>query len=144
VRRIAHHALTLASTLLFTATSILWLRSYSRSELLRWNNAAGYRALYTARGSLAVDLTSTDRSAYPQEFHGPVYFTDSPHPPFNYLDDLSSETGDRPLVGSVRASPTVAAETSASASPAGTTCVRRPAVARSAAAPHADPEATCS
>jgi hypothetical protein len=98
VRRAARYllaAFAIISAVLFLAVGVFWLRSYGKCEILRWTNAGGYRAIYTTQGSLTVDLTLVDLSAYPQQFHGPTYQVDSAHPPFDYVMVLSTESGDR-------------------------------------------------
>jgi hypothetical protein len=97
VRRFIRHIATAVAALslvLLVLICIFWIRSHWLSDQLQWQNAGGHRYLRTAQGHLVVGVTLVDWSAFPAQFHGPVYHRDSPYRPFNYLLLRSVHPGD--------------------------------------------------
>src|SRR5687768_1124802 len=73
VRRRLFNALTLLSLLLCVAVCVLWVRSHWLTDWVEWQNARGWRAVYSARGHVVVVVVLNDSSGQAWMFHGPRY-----------------------------------------------------------------------
>jgi hypothetical protein len=86
--------LTIFSLLVFLATLILWIRSHHLSDQIQWRNSNGARTIYSAEGSLVLDLFFIDWSREPIEFRSLQYQRDQRRAPLNYILLLNFDAGD--------------------------------------------------
>jgi len=86
--------LTILSLLFFLATLILWVRSHYLSDQISWKNGHGARTIYSADGSLVLDLFFIDWSRQSAAFQPLKYRRDLRLTPMNYILALNFDTGD--------------------------------------------------
>jgi hypothetical protein len=97
VRRLLRYTLNglaVFSLLLFVATVVLWVRSFSVCDDVQWRSAGGSRSVSSEKGHAVVSLLMVDWSRYPEQFRGPEYHQDAPRLPFNYLRLLGGDRFD--------------------------------------------------
>ncbi|HYE20261.1 MAG TPA: hypothetical protein VEA69_17565 [Tepidisphaeraceae bacterium] len=92
--RASFYLAVIVSLALLAGAGWAWARSFEQSDRVSWRNDRGWRAIYSARGHLVVDVTLADHSKS-SDLHGPRYERQDPYPPYSWLDLICSTPGAR-------------------------------------------------